>query len=191
MKTKTIHLFLWLLTAGLIFTSCKKDDDNTPEKNIAKLGAQANTTAGGFLSVSQKAVFTMAEAFGKQAQVDILCFFEEAGGNNIAIAAPGTGITGIFTGDQAPENWTTKNQTYFTDPATEITVAEFDQLKDGDAVIQGYFDETVTSGNRKKKDMKTGDIYAFKTAAGTYGLFKVIAVEQGAAGFVEFEYKLK
>ena len=70
-------------------------------------------------------------------------------------------------------------------------MAEFDQLKDGDAVIQGYFDETVTSGNRKKKDMKTGDIYAFKTAAGTYGLFKVIAVEQGAAGFVEFEYKLK
>ncbi|HQO50674.1 MAG TPA: hypothetical protein PK939_09615 [Bacteroidales bacterium] len=191
MKTKSLLLLSCFLMAAIIFVSCKKDEDESPKKNIATLGAQDNTTAGGFLSVSTKTVYTMAQASEHQDKVDILCFFEEAGGNNIAIAAPGTGITGIFSGNQAPENWTTKNQTYFTNPATEITTAQFDQLVDGDAVIQGYYDETVTSGNRKKKDLKVDDIYAFKTAAGTYGLLKVTAVVQGATGAVTFEYKLK
>lgn len=191
MKTITLNLILLFAAAMLVFTSCKKDEDNEPAKNIVTLGAQANTTHGAFLSVSEKKVYKQADAFAASDKIDILCFFEEAGGNNIAIAAPGTGISDIYTGETAPENWATKNQTYFTDPATEITVAQFDQLKDGDAIIQSYYDETVTSGNRKKKDMKVDDIYAFKTASGTYGLFKVTAVEQGATGLVTFEFKTK
>jgi hypothetical protein len=176
---------------AVAFTGCKKDKDDAPQKNIAKLGAQANTTNGGFLSVDMKRVYTQTEASQNQTGIDILCFYEEAGGNNIAVASPGSNITGIFTGETAPENWTTKNQTYFTNPASAITVAEFDQLKDGDAIIQSYYDETVTSGNRKKKDMKVNDIYAFKTFGGKYGIFKVISVAQGETGYVEFEYKIK
>jgi len=191
MKTKTLVLASFLLAMMIFVAGCKKDEDPEPQKNIARLGAQSNTAVGGFLSVSAKKVYTMSEAFQQQDKIDILCFYEEASGNNIALAAPGTGIDGIFTGDNAPDNWTTTNQTYFTNPATEITTIQFDQLTDGDAVIQGYYDETVTSGNRKKKDMKVNDMYAFKTAAGTFGVLKVTAVEQGASGYVEFEYKVK
>mgnify|MGYP000975281968 CR=1 FL=1 len=189
MKINLIRISVLFLAFGIAFAGCKKDEEEV--KNIAKLGAQGNTTIGGFLSVELKKVYTQAEAFQNQDKIDILCFFEEANGNNIAIAAPGTGISDIFTGETAPENWATKNQTYFTDPATAITVEQFDQLVDGDVAIQSYYDETVTSGNRKKKDMKVNDIYAFKTASGKYGLFKVISVAQGATGYVEFEYKVK
>lgn len=191
MKRKIFGIILLLLSLSTAFISCTKDKDPEPQKNIARLGAQENPAHGAFLSVSEKKVYTQANAFMNQDKIDILCFFELANGNNIAIAAPGSNITGIFVGESAPQNWTVKNQTYFTDPATEITPVQFDQLKDGDAVIQSYYNESITSGNRRKRDMKVNDIYAFKTASGTYGLFKVTAVEQGATGYVEFEYKLK
>lgn len=186
-KLNTIALAL-LILAG--FSGCEKENDE-PTKNIAKLGAQTNASFGGFLSISEKKVYTQELASQNQDKIDILCFYEEAGGNNIALAAPGTGISGIFTGETAPTNWETKNQTYFTLPATELTVDQFNQLKDGDAVIEGYFNATITSGNRKAKDMKVNDIWAFKTAANKFGVLKVINVEQGASGFVEFEYKVK
>lgn len=158
--------------------------------NTAKLGAQANTSFGGFLSISEKTVYTQEQAFQNQDKIDILCFFEEEGGNNIALAAPGSNITGIFSGDSAPENWIVKNQTYFTLPTSEVSVEQFDALVDGDPNIETYFNAEQTSGNRKAKDMKVNDIWTFKTVANTFGILKVISVEQGEAGFVEFEYKL-
>lgn len=183
-----------LLAFALIFsvslTSCDKDDPE-PEKNIAKLGAQENTLFGGFLSVSEKKVYTLLLASQNQDKIDILCFYEAESGNNIALAAPGSNITGIFTGENSPENWTTKNQTYFTLPTSEVTVAQFDALKDGDAVIETYFNAEQTSGNRKAKDMKVNDIWTFKTQGGKFGILKVISVQQGATGYVEFEYKVK
>lgn len=190
MRFKSLK-FIGLALLFLVgFSNCDKEN-NEPVKNIAKLGAQSNISFGGFLSVDEKKVYTQDLASQNQEMIDILCFYEEAGGNNIALAAPGTGISGIFTGETAPTNWTTKNQTYFTLPATELTVEQFDQLKDGDAVIEGYFNATITSGNRKAKNMAVNDIWAFKTVANKFGVLKVVSVEQGAAGYVEFEYKVK
>jgi hypothetical protein len=160
-------------------------------KNIAKLGAQENTSFGGFLSVSLKTIYTLAQAFANQDKIDIFCYYETYNNNFTTLAAPGSNITGIFTGDNAPANWTVKNQTFFTLPAVAITVDQFDALRDGDASIETYYNATLTSGNKKAKDMKVNDIWAFKTQAGTFGILKVLSVEQGNAGFVEFEYKLK
>jgi hypothetical protein len=70
-------------------------------------------------------------------------------------------------------------------------VAQFDALKDGDAVIETYFNAEQTSGNRKAKDMKVNDIWTFKTQGGKFGILKVLSVQQGATGYVEFEYKVK
>jgi len=190
MKTKLLSLAAIALLFSVAFTGCEKDDPE-PTKNIAKLGAQSNTTFGGFLSVSEKKVYTLSLASQNQDKIDILCFYEAETGNNIALAAPGSNITGIFTGDAAPENWTTKNQTFFTLPTSVITVAQFDALKDGEAIIESYFNAEQTSGNRKAKDMKIDDIWTFKTQSGTFGILKVTAVEQGATGYVEFEYKTK
>ena len=188
MKTKFLGIAAISFLLAFCFTGCKKDD---PEpKNIVKLGAQANTSVGGFLSVSEKKVYTMQEAFQNQEKIDIFCFYEE-GVNNIAIAGPGTGIDGIFTGDAAPQNWDVKNLTRFTKPTVDLTVADFDALKDGDAIIETYFNAEQTSGYKKAKDLKINDIYTFKTEGNIFGIIKVTAVQQGETGFDEFEYKLK
>lgn len=178
---------IYILSAVTLLTivSCEKNDE--PKNKIATLGAQENTTAGGYYSVADNTVFTQVDAFADQSAIDILCFYEAASGNNIAIASPGSGINGIFTGDSAPENWTTLNTTFFLN--TTLTAAQFDALTETDQIIVSSF---VEADSRKKaKDMQPGLVVSFKTADGTYGLLKVIEVTQGATGSVKFEVKTK
>jgi hypothetical protein len=183
---KKLFYFLMLyLTVSALLISCDKDEEEEVKK--ATLGAQDNTSTGGFYSVSENKVYTMDQGFQNQGVIDILCFYEQANGNNIAIASPGSGITGIFTGASSVENWTTLNTTRFT--KTDLTVAEFDALAETDLLIETSYD---TANNfRKAKDLQLDDIYAFKTQAEAYGLFKVTEVVQGTDGSVAFEVKVK
>jgi len=93
---RTIIYSFIALSCIIALSSCEKEEKDT--KVVATIGAQSNTTTGGFYSVSKNKVYTQAEAFADQASVDILCFYEAEGGNNVALASPGSGITGIFTG---------------------------------------------------------------------------------------------
>lgn len=197
-----LNLKLLLLGVFAIFVmaSCKKDDNDS--KLIIKMGAQGNTTAGSFFAFP-KNVYIQDVAATKQDTIDLLCFYEHVEPskiNNITLSSPGANITGIFTGTTSPDVWTTKRLTTFTPtyPTTStdatvpnITIEQFDQLKLNDEVISSFYNAAVTSGNKKAKDLKVGDIYAFKTHDNVYGLFKVITVEQGAEGYVEFELKYK
>lgn len=175
------------------FTGCK-DDNDEPQKNIVKLGAQSNTTIGAFYSVTEKKVYTQALAFENQAKIDLLCFYEvtDSQQNYTTLSSPGANITGIFTGETAVTNFTTKNLTKFTLPATALTVAQFDQIVDGDASIATFYNSTITSGNKKAKQLAIDNIYAFLTQDGTYGLFKVISLSspESETGWIEFELKL-
>ena len=175
--------------------SCSKDDDNEPTKIIVTMGAQSNATIGSFYSIGQNKVSTQTLAFASQDTIDFLCFYEHDVVNNrindISLASPGSNITGIFTGDTKPDTWTTKNLTKFQAPVPAITVEEFDLLDQNDATIESYFDNTVTSGNKKAKVLVAGNIYAFKNHNNVYGLLKVIEVVQGADGSVKFELKMK
>ncbi len=189
MMRKFLTIVAVLTALNVSFTGCKEDKDDAPQKNIAKLGAQTNTTVGAFFSVETKMVYNQTLASENQAKIDLLCFYEEAGGNNISLAGPDSNITGIFTGETAPENWTTKNETHFTETTSEITVAQFDQIQDGNEIIWSYFNETQTSGIRKAKDLQVDDIRAFMTVDSTFVIYKVLSVAQGADGYVEFEYK--
>jgi hypothetical protein len=182
---KVFYFLIVFVSVSLFVTSCGKDDE--PGVKKATLGAQENMTTGGFYSVSGNKVYTMDAASQDQAAIDILCFFEEANGNNIAVASPGTGISGIFTGNSAPENWTTQNTTYFN--RTQLTTAQFDALAETDELIVTSYDTAIDS--RKAKDLKIDDIVAFKTEAGLNGIFKVTEVTQGTDGSVAFEVKVK
>lgn len=194
MKSSVKVLFL-SLAALVIMASCKKDDSNEPQKVFVTMGAQSNTTIGSFYSTGQNKVYAQDLAFTSQDTIDFLCFYEHDVINNrindITLASPGSNITGIFIGDSKPDTWAVKNLTKFQAPAQAITVEEFDLLDQNDATIESYFDNTVTSGNKKAKVLVAGDIYAFKTHNSVYGLLKVIEVVQGAEGSVKFEVKLK
>ncbi|NVO20202.1 MAG: hypothetical protein HXX13_10905 [Bacteroidetes bacterium] len=149
------------------------------------LGAQNNTTDKGFISFSNSTstTYTMDEAFHHQADIDMFLFYENTAShqNMHTLAAPGSNITGIFTGDSSPVNYITKNVTYFV--KTTLTAAQFDAVAN-DAVILYSFDPN--NKFKKAKVLTAGDVYAFMLQSGKYGLLKVISttgVEDGSAQF--------
>ncbi len=120
---KLFFLFMVLGISGSLFVACDKEEDD-PQFVTVSLGAQDNNAVGGFYSIGDNKVYTMDEGFQKQSAIDIFCFYEAEGGNNIALASPGTGITGIFTGSSSVENWTVTNTTFFY--KTTLTPQQFD-----------------------------------------------------------------
>lgn len=182
MKAKFALLMALPLVAVMI-SGCESEKEDPS----VMLGAQANTTVPGFYSVALDKTYTMAQAADNAASVDVFCFYEAETGNNIALASPGSGITGIFTGDDMPDNWGTKNTTYFF--LTALTQAQFEAVQNGDALIETSFDSA--NGRRKAKDVQVGQVWSFKTQDGTYGLLLATAVTQGTSGSVTFLVKTK
>lgn len=182
MKVRFAHLIL-LPLAGLLISGCEKEKEDPS----ITLGAQENTTVPGFYSVSLDKTYTMSQAADNAADVDIFCFYEAETGNNIALASPGSGITDIFTGDDMPDNWTVKNTTYFFQ--TALTATQFEAVQNGDALIETSFD--ADNARRKAKDVLVGQVWAFRTQDGTYGLLNVTAVTQGTNGTVTFLVRTK
>ena len=198
MKSKIISIASLSILLAVVFTGCKKDDPE-PKKNIVKIGAQDNTSIGGFYSLSTKKIFTIQDASKaeNQSKIDIYCFYEE-GVNDIAVACPNLNVRNIFSDYDSndPENtfdpldpqcWEIRNRTTFI-MVEGMTPEQFDAIEDGDVTIEGYYTETNT---RRARYLQPGDVYAFKTQDETFGIFIVKEVVQGATGYVEFEYKTK
>lgn len=179
---KKILTLIVMASVILALSSCDKEEKDT--KVIVTLGAQSNTKTGAFYSVGLNKVFNQANAFTNQIEIDIFCFWEE--GNNITLASPGSNIRGVFTGDNAPANWELKNLTMFL--ITELTAAQFDNLKDTDDLMWALYDPD--NARKKAAGMEPGKVVAFKTVTNIVGLIKIMEVEQGAAGHVKFEIKL-
>jgi len=176
-------LLVLLPLAAVMISGCEKEKEDPS----VTLGAQANTTVPGFYSVSLDKTYTISQAADNDEVVDVFCFYEAETGNNIALASPGSGITDIFTGEDMPDNWTVKNTTYFF--LTSLTASQFEAVQNGDALIETSFD--TDNARRKAKDVQVGQVWAFKTQAGTYGLLHATAVTQGTNGTVTFLIKTK
>ena len=154
------------------------------------IGAQSNTTEKGFLSFNNSAEtqYTQTEAFNHPADIDMFCFYENSDGhvNLMSLAAPGSNISGIFTGDTAPSNYTTKNVTFFV--KTSLTAAQFDAVQN-EAVILASYDPA--NQFKKAKLLTVGDVYAFKLQSGKQGLYKVTAVDGTETGTVQIAVKIQ
>jgi hypothetical protein len=153
-------------------------------------GAQNNTTAESFASYanSTATMYFQADAFNHQADIDMFCFYENTAShvNLMTLAAPGSNITGIFTGSTAPDFYTTKNITFFC--KTTLTPAQFDAVAN-DAMILASFDSN--NKFKKAKLLTVGDVYAFMLQSGKYGLFKVTSVEGTEAGTLGIAVKIQ
>jgi hypothetical protein len=182
MKTR-FALVTALSLAVVLMSGC----ENEKEDPGVALGAQSNTDLPGFYAVGENSTYTMSQAADSPGLIDIFCFYEAETGNNIALAAPGTGITGIFTGDDAPENWTIKNTTFFFQ--TTLTEEQFNAVQNGDMLIETSFDSE--NARRKAKDLQAGQVWSFHTEDDIYGLLLVSVVNQGANGSVTFFVKTK
>lgn len=182
---KLIYLLLVAFIATATFVSCEDEEETKSPFVTVQLGAQDNTTYGGFYSIIENKVYTQDVAFTKQDRIDFLCFYEE--GNDIALASPGANITGIFTGSTSPENWTVTDTTWYNQ--TDLTPVQFDALTATDELIVSSYSEV--DARRKAKYLAVNDIYAFKTQDAKYGLFKVTEVGPDSIGYVKFTYIIK
>jgi hypothetical protein len=156
-----------------------------------KFGAQSNTTVQSFVSYSnaQVTMYFQADAFAHQADIDMFCFYENnppSYVNLMTLAAPGSNISGIFTGSTAPSLYTTKNITFFV--KTTLTVADFDAIHNDAVILASY---NPASQFKKAKLLTVNDIYAFKLQSGKYGLFKVTAVEGNETGTLQIAVKIQ
>lgn len=154
------------------------------------IGAQSNTNEKGFISYnnSTAAQYTQDEAFDHQADIDMFCFYENTAShvNLMTLAAPGSNITGIFTGTTAPDFYSVKNVTFFV--KTTLTTAQFDAVQN-DAVIRAAFDPD--NKFKKAKLLTAGDVYAFLLQSGKYGLFKIISADGTETGTVQIAVKIQ
>ena len=154
------------------------------------LGAQNNTTIESFLSYSNNTTtkYFQAAAFADQGNIDMFCFYEATAThqNFMTLAAPGSNITGIFTGATAPDFYSTKNVTYFV--KTTLTPAQFDAVVN-DAVVMYSFDPA--NKFKKAKVLTVGDVYAFLLQSGKYGLLKVTAVTGVEDGSLQMDVKIQ
>ncbi|MEI6059156.1 MAG: hypothetical protein WCR72_00535 [Bacteroidota bacterium] len=158
--------------------------------NSITFGAQNNTTEKSFLSFSNgtSTPYFQADAFAHQPDIDMFCFYENTAShvNMTTLAAPGSNITGIFTGSTAPDFYTTKNITFFV--KTTLTVAQFDAVQN-DAVLLASYDPN--NQFKKAKVLTVGDVYAFKLQSGKFGLYKVTAVDGTDAGTLQIAVKIQ
>lgn len=158
--------------------------------NTVVLGAQANTTKPSFFSTSDGTTYFQSDAFENQAKIDMFCFYEDSTfsthNNFTTLAAPGSNITEIFNGNTAPENYTTKNVTYFVE--TSLTAVQFDAITNDELILQSY---DPSNQFKKAKNLKAGEVWAFKTAGGKYGLLKVLNVITGTDGSLGMTVKIQ
>jgi hypothetical protein len=158
--------------------------------NAITLGAQNNATVESFLSYSNNAAtkYFQSAAFMHQADIDMFCFYEYTADhpNYMTLAAPGSNITGIFTGATAPDQYSTKNITFFV--KTTLTAAEFDAVQN-DAVVLNSFDPN--NKFKKAKVLTSGDVYSFLLQSGKYGLLKVTNVTGVEDGTLQMDVKIQ
>ncbi|HNV95045.1 MAG TPA: hypothetical protein PKG63_01120 [Bacteroidales bacterium] len=149
------------------------------------IGAQNNTTIGSFLDVETGNVYTQDSAFNHQSLIDILYYYNSTELN--CFSSAGGNIAGIYTGPTAPENWTTKNTTYFSRNTINITNDEFINCQNDSLIIAHIFFD----GGRKAKSLQANQFWAFQTQSGKYGILKINAVSDENSGTINISYKIQ
>ena len=151
------------------------------------LGAQNNETTGSFFSLTENLTYSQTDAYANQELIDFIYYFDGSdGGTEHNLASPdAVGLEEYFTDTTGISNWTLKNKTRFI--KTSLSVLQFDFI-DSDLLLISSF-----SGDKKRiaSNLKTNDIYSFKTQSGKYGLFKVNDILAGTNGNINVAVKFQ
>jgi len=127
------------------------------------MGAQSNANIGSFYNVAADRVMLFSEAQNAQSTVDFVYYY---GASNLAtVAAPADATVPQVLAPVA--NWTTRNSTKFIKKPT-LTTTDFSGATE-QTLIQAW-DGTEDT---KVIQLAVGNIVAFKTVNGKYGLFRV------------------
>ncbi len=146
------------------------------------MGAQDNSSIGGCFSISNGQVYTLSEAFSNQSLIDLIYYYDSSGDNN-TLASPGANSTSIFTGEYAPENWTTIQTTRYSRESLNVNLQDFDDAQNDSIIIANFF----SAGGRKAKNLSANQVYGFTTSDGKFGLLRIKKVTGQLNGTIEFD----
>jgi hypothetical protein len=139
------------------------------------LGSYADPNVGSFYGSSNNEVFNVTSANQNQGLVDMVFFYGAS--NQYTLAAPSdasfsNGSPGQIT-SLGIQNWTTRNATNFR----TTTLTDFSSITKGADIATAY--SAGSNTNSKANLLTAGQIIAFQTQAGKYGLCKIVDVTGG------------
>ena len=153
------------------------------------LGLQNNTNPH-FLNLISGQIYDNSNISGHEQEIDLTAiYYFTSGKPSPTLTCPGyTSIVGYY-----PEilNWTVKNNIqydYYSADNLLISSKTFD-LATNDSTLTASFRPQNISGWCKYCD--TGKVIPFKTAAGKYGLVKIIKADQIESGTIEIAIKIQ
>lgn len=142
------------------------------------IGAESNNSVGSAFSTSSGNVYNQSQAISNSTSVDFLYFYSSTVGVNSEIISPLYGSVNW----SSYVTWSNPNSTKFA-RTTAITSAEFDAMTD-DSKITSIVSSITWNTDERVVSLAIGDIFAFKTASGKYGLTKVTGLTAGADGSI-------
>jgi len=150
------------------------------------MGAQ-NNSLGSFYSLSEDSVFSLTSAFNNQSKIDLCYFYDNIETDANTIASPGANIhESVYTGSSGLANWVTRRTTRFK----TATISESDFLNaTNDSLLMVAYGQS--EGNRKAKNIKTGDIFSFRNEDGKLGLIRVNSVLGTETGTINISIKVQ
>src|SRR3989339_32624 len=138
------------------------------------LGAQNNSSHGGFFSLNNGLRYFYQEAEQNKNIIDIIYYYDIY---DATLSSPNeSDAPAVFPG---LADWIPKNETRYD--TTNVTAQQFDQ-SNNDSLLFAVFN--AIDGKRKGKDMQPGMVVSFSNHEGKVGLIKINSVSPGTNGFI-------
>jgi len=150
------------------------------------LGSHQSATGSSFASFDGS-VYSLADAKANAEKIDFLYFY---GNLNLAtIAAPDDGDAAnvFFDATNGLQTWSVLNDTRFKDSG--LTSGQFDAIATSAEIFIAAAQPAPDVSNANH--LEVGNVLAFQTAAGKYGLLKVTNIVVGADGNIEISVKVQ
>lgn len=144
----------------------------------ARILGNQNAAVGSFWSSSNGTVYNSTDARNNSQLIDLVFYHSSAtSGDPVAAANQATIASPADTKAQEIHtsigNWTTKNATMFKYIGTSAAV--YDNATTGQDISAIYTNSSATASSFVKT-LKVGDVFAFVTQAGKYGVARVTSV---------------
>jgi hypothetical protein len=168
------------VTNSLVFTITVGAAGGQITSYTAKLLGASSNAAGSAFSTTTGLVYSKTDAATNNAKIDFIYFYSTTAGVLSEIISPSYGATNYT--DFVTSSWTVKNSTKFY-KTTAVSSADFDAMTN-DSKITTAITGITWNTDERVVNLAVGDIFAFKTAAGKYGLTKVTALTSGVSGSI-------
>lgn len=145
------------------------------------IGAQNNSAYGSYFNLTKNLTFKNDLADTSQKFVDIASGFTYD--QKSFITSPGSdSLFGVYDFN----TWQVKNLTQFC--ATTISKYQFNLTTKDNLLISSFHPDKALNNI---KELKTDDVYSFKTQNGKYGLLLIINAALNEEGYISFDVKVQ